>query len=389
MFPIGDYPNPPRPQWVTRILVGINVAVFVLVTLPLSRQPADLRDPDTLRLVAESRPDVDLRELSKYNVFTMKYGYRPGKPDLLALLTCMFLHVDFWHLFFNMLFLWIFGDNVEARLGKVGYLAGYLATGALATLSFAALAPGSMIPLVGASGAISGVLGFYLVWFPFNQVRILFIFVFFIQVFYIRALWALLFYLVANNILPYLAERGIGREGGVAHAAHIGGFLAGMAGAFGLNLLRGAQPVPRPQAHHERARWGSPEARRIVHRPVEDPSATFAQAMREARMEEAAHAFARIAREGGAPPSAEHVFRLGYWLYEGGFVPDAAAVFRYYIRNFPRGPDLDRVHLGLGILLARRLGQPTPAREHLLAAIDLGDPSVAATAREELDRLGG
>jgi len=86
---------------------------------------------------------------------------------------------------------------------------------------------------------------------------------------------------------------------------------------------------------------------------------------------------------------AADVFQLGRWLYEQGFVPDTAAVFRYYIKSYPRGEDLDRVHLGLGILLARKLGQPTAAREHLLQAIELtdADSGIATTAREELERM--
>ena len=85
----------------------------------------------------------------------------------------MFLHAGFLHLFGNMLFLWIYGDNVEHRLGHVPYLFWYLATGVAATLFHMLGASGSQIPLVGASGAISGMLGFYFVWFPRNQVRLL------------------------------------------------------------------------------------------------------------------------------------------------------------------------------------------------------------------------
>jgi membrane associated rhomboid family serine protease len=389
-IPIGDYPNPPRPQWITRLIVAVNVAVHLFVSAPLSRQQADFKDPETRRLVAESRPDADARQLSRYEVLTTKYGYRPGKPDLLSLLTCMFLHGDFMHLFGNMLFLWIFGDNVEARLGRLGYLAAYLATGVVATLSFAVLAGDSMVPLVGASGAISGVLGFYLVWFPYNQVRMLLIFVF-LHVFYIRAVWVLGIYLVVQNLLPFLAQPEVG-GGGVAYGAHIGGFLAGMAGALAVNLLRGAHPAPRPHAQHERARWGTAEARTIVHRPVEDPSATFANAVRGGNMADAAYAFARIAREGGGGGAPPRPGGGGPGGARGGGrtrgpAPRRPTHPRYYIRNFPRGPDLDRVHLGLGILLARRLGQPAAAREHLHAAIDLGDPTVAAKAREELARL--
>ena len=85
----------------------------------------------------------------------------------------MFLHAGWTHLLGNMLFLWIFGDNLEARLGPAKYLAVYLGTGVAATLFFAVFQPDSYIPLVGASGAISGVLGCYFLWFPKNAQRFL------------------------------------------------------------------------------------------------------------------------------------------------------------------------------------------------------------------------
>jgi hypothetical protein len=283
-----------------------------------------------------------------------------------------------------MVYLWIFGDNVEARLGKFGYVAAYLGTGVVATLSFAMFAGDSMIPLVGASGAISGVLGAYLIWFPYNQIRVL-LFMFFIMVVHIRALWVLGFYLVLDNILPVLA----GSESGVAHGAHLGGFFAGMALAWLWNGIRGAVPAPRPRPYVSQrgTPWHPPQVDRP--RTVEDAAAVFDAAIRHGRMEDAAHGFARLLREGGATPVPEHVFRLGRWLYDNRFIPDAAAVFRYYIKHYPTGADLDLVHLGLGILLARHLQQSTAAREHLLQAIDLaGEGSrTAETARTELARL--
>ncbi|MHC4816897.1 MAG: rhomboid family intramembrane serine protease [Planctomycetota bacterium] len=413
LLPLGDHPNPRKPQWVTRVLIGINVVLYLFVTVPLSGQPLtkkEMADPEIAAQldvmweaegpILQARYEQALREgeirampspqmmqeiwlknLNHYSLFVHKYGYRPGFPDLVSLFFCMFLHAGFLHLAGNMLYLWIFGDNVEFRLGGLGYLAAYLVTGVAATLAFAAFSSESGIPLVGASGAISGVLGLYLVWFPHNQVRLLvwMIFIFFIHV---RAIWVLLAYLVIDNLLPFLAAQG----GNVAHGAHLGGFVAGMAGAWVLNRVRGVVAPPRPAPRFERrgGPWRPPPER-----PKEDSALEFGTAIQQGRMEDAAHAFSLLVREGGAPPAAADVFRLGRWLYENGFVPDTAAVFRYYIKSYPRGDDLDRVHLGLGILLARKLGQPTAAREHLLQAIDLteADSGIAESAREELGRL--
>jgi hypothetical protein len=157
-----------------------------------------------------------------------------------------------------------------------------------------------------------------------------------------------------------------------------------MLGALLLDLVRGRVPAPRPHAHVERrpAPW-------TRHAFVPGAAAdAFRAAVHMGRMEEAAHAFSRLVQEGGAPPQPPDVFALGRWLYENGFTNDAVAVFRYYVANYARGEDLDRVHLGLGVLLGRRLAQPAAAREHLLSAIDLArDPAVAAKAREELAAL--
>jgi len=399
VLPVGDYPNPRSPQWMTRILVGLNVAVYLFITLPLDRplDEQDLKDPGVRRQLEEiikeqsdrvgREPNADelrhiVRGLRRYDLVVFRYGYTPGEPSVLALFTCMFLHANFLHVFFNMLMLWIFGDNVEARLGRIGYLIAYLVTGVLATLAFSITRPESMTPLVGASGAISGVLGFYLIWFPRNQVRVVILYFYFLFV-HVRAIWVLLIFLVIQNLIPFLFEKG-GGGGGVAHGAHIGGFVAGMVGALLFNSFRGKPPraAPLPEVERRSAPWTRT-------RPVERGAAdAFHAAVQMGRMEEAAHAFSRQVTEGGAPPPPEDVFALGRWLYESDFVPDAAAVFRYYLKSFPRGEDLDRVHLGLGVLLARRLSQPAAAREHLLSAIDLArDPSVAAKAREELAAL--
>ena len=155
----------------------------------------------------------------------------------------MFLHGSFMHLFGNMLFLWIYGDNVEdGGSGSFAYLLWYLATGVAATLTHALMFSSSErgMPLVGASGAISGVLRFYFVWFPRNVVRMLaFLPPFLLQVFEIPARWVLGMYLVIDNLLPDLRFR-TGQEW---RTARIGGFLAGGLVAW-LMDRRGTQAQP-------------------------------------------------------------------------------------------------------------------------------------------------
>src|SRR5512143_402870 len=167
LLPLGDSPNPRGIPAMTYALVLANIAVYVLISLPLSSVAVDPNDPalrEYVRIVVRSLPQpVPVQEVvantSAYDLFVFRYGFRPAAPHLANLLYSLFLHAGFLHLFGNMLFLWIYGDNVEHRLGPVVYVIAYLGTGVAATLFHTVFDPDSPLPLVGASGAISGVLG--------------------------------------------------------------------------------------------------------------------------------------------------------------------------------------------------------------------------------------
>ncbi len=154
-----------------------------------------------------------------------------------GIVTSMFLHAGFLHLGGNMLFLWIFGDNLEDQLGHLGFLTFYMTAGVAAALAHIAADPGSVIPTVGASGAIGGVMGGYLLLFPRARVDILVIFVIFFRVFTIPA-WIMLGLWFAMQVLSGLSTPTDG--GGIAYWAHAGGFLAGIALTLPAWLKRGA-----------------------------------------------------------------------------------------------------------------------------------------------------
>jgi membrane associated rhomboid family serine protease len=146
----------------------------------------------------------------------------------------MFLHGSLLHIAGNMLFLWIFGNNIEDAWGRIKYLGFYLVAGVVATATFMALNPSSAVPLVGASGAIAGVMGAYLVLFPNVRIRSLLLFV----VADVKAKWWLLAWLASQFVL---------NQDGVAWTAHVGGFAFGiLAGllARGLSGSRGGVPDP-------------------------------------------------------------------------------------------------------------------------------------------------
>ncbi len=157
-------------------------------------------------------------------------------PTWGTVFTSMFVHGGFVHLIGNMMFLWVFGDNIEARLGHVKYLLFYLGAGVAATLAQVATDTDSEIPLVGASGAISGVLGAYLLLYPYNRVTTLVIFYFF-TVIQVPAVLLLGFWFVLQ-LFNGLGSIGPAASGaGVAYMAHVGGFVAGVIFAVGYKLL--------------------------------------------------------------------------------------------------------------------------------------------------------
>jgi membrane associated rhomboid family serine protease len=145
-------------------------------------------------------------------------------PPVVSVLTSMFLHGGFMHLIGNMLYLWIFGDNIEEAMGHVRYVIFYVLCGAIAASSQVLADPTSVVPMIGASGAISGVLGAYLVLFPHARVVTLIPLGFVSHVARIPAVWVLLLWFVLQ-----LVSNAAGAQTGVAFSAHIGGFVAGVA----------------------------------------------------------------------------------------------------------------------------------------------------------------
>jgi membrane associated rhomboid family serine protease len=151
-------------------------------------------------------------------------------PPIATIFTSMFMHGGLFHVAGNMLYLWIFGDNVEDTLGHGRFLVFYLLAGVAAALAQIAVHPDSRVPMVGASGAVSGVLGAYLLLFPYARVLVLLIFGFFVRIVRWPASIVLGFWIVVqflNGLITVSVAAG-GAAGGTAWFAHIGGFLAGI-----------------------------------------------------------------------------------------------------------------------------------------------------------------
>ena len=152
----------------------------------------------------------------------------PTVSTWVTLFTSMFMHGGLLHLGGNMLFLWIFGNNVEDSMGRLKFIVFYLLAGLAATGLQVAINPDATVPTVGASGAIAGVLGGYLLLFPHARVITLVFIIFFVTIVEVPALWILGFWFVQQVLFGYFDLGSQGGEGGVAYFAHIGGFVFGL-----------------------------------------------------------------------------------------------------------------------------------------------------------------
>jgi membrane associated rhomboid family serine protease len=272
VLPLGDLERTRITPFVTYALIAVNVAMFLLqesqgdrftmayactpwevthgedITQPIEVRPArdvrvrDPRDPTGRRVVIVQQPADVIRHAPS------------AIPPWMTLLTCMFLHGGWMHLLGNMLYLWIVGDNVEEVLGPVLYFVAYIACGLVGSLAQIAAAPNSTIPTLGASGAIAGIMGAYVVWFPHNQMRVLV----FRIITVLPAILVIGAWIVLQVVLGAGAFGKIGESGGVAYLAHVGGAVTGIAVAF-LFYNRAQYIKSRDEASRGWSTYGPPD----------------------------------------------------------------------------------------------------------------------------------
>ena len=203
LFPYKD--DNPRilVPYVTYCIIGINALIFVL------------------------QFNLGISDPSAEKAFIYRFGFIPADFSLITLFTSMFLHGGISHIMGNMWFLWVFGDNVEGVLGHLKYAIFYLMCGLAATISQLLINPNSTIPMVGASGAIAGVLGMYMIRFPHARVHVFAFIIIFFTTFRVPAMFVLGFWFF-NQLTNGFGSLGFDTTGGVAWFAHIGGFIAGV-----------------------------------------------------------------------------------------------------------------------------------------------------------------
>jgi membrane associated rhomboid family serine protease len=262
MIPVGDNNRRRSTPWVNYAIILANVLVFVYMLGLPSSPPATRREQNvefnaqtetvcygfsTLPTQADRfvcrwamQPQEFFDSVTGNSPFTGEDRWIP----VLAIVTSIFMHAGWLHIIGNMLFLWVFGDNIEDRLGHAVYLVFYLLAGIVASFIQAAMEPESVVPVLGASGAVAGVLGAYLLWFPTATIRV--VIPFFILIFIPLPIpaWIMIGVWFAQNLLAgyaAVADATEGAGGGVAWFAHLGGFAFGALVAW----LAGSRPRRR------------------------------------------------------------------------------------------------------------------------------------------------
>lgn len=366
--------------WINWILIALNVVCF---------------------LVQKARPQYEL-----------EYALNPQYPQLYQFVTYAFLHRDIMHLVGNMLFLYIFGNNVNDKMGHLGYLGFYLAGGVLSGISFVLWEGGSDIPMVGASGAIAAVTGAYLVLFPRSHITILYFF-FLIGTAEIASLWFIGLYFVWDLIYLYGQTQ-------TAHIAHIGGTVFGVTVC---SILLAVQLLPRDQFDivalakqwNRRRQYRDAVAggwNPYMHSsgrgqpagpPVQEQSHPFDP--RTQQLFDLRGAISTAISRHDLPRAADLYIELkvldpqqvlprqaqldvANQLANQQRYPQAAEAYESFLRHYPKFEQIEQVELMLGLVYARYLNQYDKARECLLkASARLHTDRELEMARSELARI--
>lgn len=338
---------------------------------------------------------------------TARCELSPGEPDWKAFLTYAFMHANWLHLFGNMLFLYIFGNNVNDKMGHLGYLGFYLAGGVAAGIAYVLLTANA-VPVIGASGAIAAVTGAYLVLFPRSNITIFYFFYFFGQ-YDIPSLWFILFFFAKDVFFNFAPQ-----DGGVAHVAHIGGTIFGFTICLILLMVR---LLPRDQFDlvavfkqwHRRRQYRdivskgyNPFDYTPPHRagqPIAPPDprqerimnlrGAILEAVGRHDLPTAAHLYRELRRidpQQALPKPAQ--LDIANQLAAENLFADAAEAYETLLRVYPKAERIEQIELMLGLIYARYLNKYDRARHFLRRAIlNLHDPTALAMARDELTHV--
>jgi len=392
VLPIGTDNPLRRTPLVNYALVLANCAFFFL----------------TMRYTATQRPTPEWAQ------FMEQWALIPRYPQLYQFVTYAFLHGGWLHLIGNMIFLYIFGNNVNERLGHLGYALLYLGGAIFSGVGHAFLNPASPIPTLGASGAVATVTGAYLVLFPKTYVHV-FYWLIFIGTVNIPALYFILFKLIIyDNVLQLTPIRSEATN--VAYLAHLAGYLYGIAIPLALLALKMLPSSPydlwamlarwrRRRAYAHVVQQGydpfavAPRTRLRVKSRVAPPNphaeqirhkrAEVVQAVHSSKMNQAVDAYLQLKQlDPGHVLPEQPQLDIANKLKHMGRHRDAADAYEAFIGRYQKYPFMDQVELMLGLIYSRYLDEHQKATQFLKSAREqLTDPTQRQMCQDELDRL--
>jgi len=395
LLPIRTSIRPWRTPYVNYGLIVINAFFFLVTYSPHATIIGGMRILEPLRPWAQ------------------QFELIPKHPQWYQFLTYAFLHGDFWHILFNMFFLYLFGNNVNDKLGHVGYLSFYLAGAVFSGLGHALMHASSPVPTLGASGAVAAVTGAYLVFFPQTLITVLYWLFIIIGTIEVPALYFILFKLI---LLDNILARG---GGNIAYDAHLAGYAFGVAvamvllitrlvGGSNFDLLAMLRRWNRRRHYRQVVSGGyDPFTGRTARKPVgaREVKKTAAQRQKEDTIKELRSAInSRIAQRNIAEAGKlylklmevdntqilprQYLLDIANQLASENKPAEAAQAYERFLQNYSGHEYAEQVELMLGLLYARYLDQPRQAVEHLQnAAEKLTDPAQQKMCKDELARL--
>jgi len=396
-FPTGTDRRLKRTPWVNYTFIAVNVAMFILTAndIALVHQYFEaLNIAVQTGAVIPSRPDI------------LQYYLLPGDGSVLQYFSYQFLHSGWMHLIMNMVFLYVFGNAVEDRLGKVGYIFFYLAGGVVAGLGHGLMETN---PVLGASGSVSAVTGAYLALFPLSNVTIVYWFIV-PGSFEISSILLILFQ-VGQDVLFQ-----VGSIGNTAYLAHLAGYFCGF--TLGMSLLL-SRIIPREPydmlslIEHRRRRAQFRKLSEQGYRPWEhnkpgDPSskgsapavteqeaetmqarAAISAAMAEHQLPKAASLYADLLKQHPEQVMGQQQqLDLANQLMSEGRYAESASAYQLFLVTYKNYADRQQVQLILGLIFARYLDQRQRAKELLTEAIPRLQGDELALAKQVLEDIG-
>ncbi len=397
LFPTNTDRRLKRTPWVNYTLIAVNVVVFLLTFSQINQVHGYFYAMDVAiktGAVIPERPDI------------LNYYLLPGDGSVLQYFSYQFLHSGWMHLIMNMLFLYVFGNGVEDRLGKVGYLFFYLGGGVVAGLGHGLV---DTNPVLGASGSVSAVTGAYLALFPLSNVTIVYWFIL-PGSFEISSIILILFQ-VAQDILFQ-----IGGVGNTAYLAHLSGYAYGFAVGMGLLLTRILAREPYDLLsliEHKRRKAEFKKLSRDGYRPWEhnkpgDPSGKGAAPVAtedEKKLMQARSAISSAIREHEMPKAAQlyvelidehpdevltqqYQLDIANQLMSEGRYDASARAYTLFLNAYKTYPDRQQVQLILGLIFSRYLDQKQRAKELFNQAMPRLSGDELELAKQELNAIG-